>query len=376
MALIDLFENFIILKDDNRDKYYEIKDEVKDYKGFISQYLGYNLIIKEDFIKLEKLPAIPERWMGIKDFESKKEYIFFMLLLVFLEDKDKEEQFILSNITEYIAENYEFEKIDWTSFKNRKALINIIRFSLNIKILKKYDGEENEFLKNLASEVLYENTGISKYVVKRFDMDISEATSYKDLVENKESTLEIDSGTLRTNRVYRRLVLSPVVYKNQGYESDYDYIKNYKNNIKTNFEKYLNWDIHVHKDASMAVLNFSLKGDLFPNNKIITYAVLFLAKRLRILLEDNVISYNEDDELIIKSSRFNEILIGIKNTYGHGFSKDLREADEGRFYKEVCDYLLEWNMISEKDNNIEILPLIFKFSGDYNKDYNGGESDE
>lgn len=376
MALIDLIENFIILKDDNRDKYYEIKDEVKEYKSFITQYLGYNLIIKEDFIKLEKIPAIPEKWMGIKDFDSKKEYIFFMILLIFLEDKDKEEQFILSNITEYIGENYEFEKIDWTAFKNRKALINVMKFSLDMKILKKYDGEENEFLKNAESEVLYENTGISKYVVRRFDFDIAKCESYKDLIESKESKLEVDSGTLRTNRVYRRLVLSPVVYKKQGYESDYDYIKNYRNNIKANFEKYLNWDIHVHKNSSIAIPNFSVRADLFPNNKIVTYAVLFLAKKLRELLENNIISYSESDELTIESSRFNDILTGIKNFYGHGFSKDLREATDERFYKEVCDYLMEWNMISVHGNSIIILPLIFKFSGEYNKDYNGGQSDE
>ncbi|MGL4761933.1 MAG: TIGR02678 family protein [Sarcina sp.] len=376
MALIDLFENFIISKNDDREKYYEIKDEAREYKGFLTQYLGYNLIIKEDFIKLEKLPALPEKWMGIKDFDSKKEYIFFMLLLAFLEDKDKEEQFILSNITEYIQENYEFERIDWTVYKDRKALINVITFSLSIKILKKYDGEENEFLRNFTSEVLYENTGISKYVVRRFNSDISECKTYEDLIESRETNLEVDSGVLRTNRVYRRLMLTPVVYKSQGYESDYEYIKNYRNNIKNNFDKYLNWDVHIHRDASMVIPTFNIRADMFPNNKIITYAVLFLAKKLRELLESKFISYNENDELVIESSAFYDIVIGIKDTYSHGFSKDLREASNQRFYKEMFDYLIEWNMISDEGNYVKVLALIFKFSGSYNKEYIGGESNE
>ena len=35
---------------------------------------------KDDFIKLEKIPGIPEEWMGIKEFTEIKEYIFFILL--------------------------------------------------------------------------------------------------------------------------------------------------------------------------------------------------------------------------------------------------------------------------------------------------------
>lgn len=61
--------------------------------------------------------------MGIKEFSEIKEYIFLLIILMFLEDKNKEEQFILSNITEYIENNYPDEKIDWTIFKNRKSLI-------------------------------------------------------------------------------------------------------------------------------------------------------------------------------------------------------------------------------------------------------------
>lgn len=112
MAFVDLLENFFIRKSENRDKYYEIRDELDSYKSFIYDQLGYKLIVKEEFIKLEKIPAIPEQWMGFKGLEKKKEYIFFILLIMFLEDKNKEEQFILSNITEYIEENYNIEKID------------------------------------------------------------------------------------------------------------------------------------------------------------------------------------------------------------------------------------------------------------------------
>ena len=80
--------------------------------------------------------------MGINEFTEIKEYIFFILLITFLEDKNKEEQFILSSITEYIEHNYPDEKIEWTIFKNRKSLIKVMKFAIDIGIIKKNDGSE------------------------------------------------------------------------------------------------------------------------------------------------------------------------------------------------------------------------------------------
>ena len=112
MRFTDLLENYIILKDNDKELYYDIKDNINDYMNMIKEYLSYKLIIKDNFIKLEKVPANPQGFMGIKEFDSIKEYVFFMILLIFLEDKNNEEQFILSNLTEYIKQNYSEEKID------------------------------------------------------------------------------------------------------------------------------------------------------------------------------------------------------------------------------------------------------------------------
>ena len=148
MILIDLLESFIILKSKDRDKYYEIKDNIDENMSFIKDKLGYDLIIKEDFIKLEKIPSEPKSFMGIPGFTEIEEYIFFMILLMFLEDKNKEEQFVLSNLTEYISINYTNQKVEWTNFKTRKSLINVIKTAINIGIIEKNDGDEESFQKD------------------------------------------------------------------------------------------------------------------------------------------------------------------------------------------------------------------------------------
>ena len=45
-------------------------------------------------VKMEKIPALPEPCMGIDAFASKEEYAFLCILLMFLEDRDTQEQFI------------------------------------------------------------------------------------------------------------------------------------------------------------------------------------------------------------------------------------------------------------------------------------------
>ena len=81
MNFVDLLENYLILKERDKDLYYDVKDNIDKYKSFIYDNLAYDIIIKDDFIKLEKIPGIPEEWMGINEFTEIKEYIFFILLM-------------------------------------------------------------------------------------------------------------------------------------------------------------------------------------------------------------------------------------------------------------------------------------------------------
>ena len=62
------------------------------------------------------------------------EYAFLCILLMFLEDKGREEQFVLSQITEFIQGNYiGEEKIDWTLYRHRKDLIKVLRFAVVLR---------------------------------------------------------------------------------------------------------------------------------------------------------------------------------------------------------------------------------------------------
>ena len=377
MNFVDLLENYLILKERDKELYYDVKDNIDKYKSFIYDNLAYDIIIKDDFIKLEKIPGIPEEWMGINEFTEIKEYIFFILLITFLEDKNKEEQFILSTITEYIEHNYPDEKIEWTIFKNRKSLIKVMKFAIDIGIIKKNDGSEEEFSKSETGDVLYESTGLSRYIVRRFSKDIEDSESYEDLLSDEFSGISKDLGTVRKNRVFRRLLLSPVVYNDENDNGDYDYIKSKRSFIRSTFEENLGWDIHVHKNGALAVLeNSNEVKDIFPNKKGESAAVLFINKEVRRNINSGNLKKEDNDTVVMSNSEFDEFIIEVRKTHGHGFTKTLRDASEEVFINIIRSFMKEFCMIREESDFTILMPIIGKVLGEYPEDYKGEAKDE
>lgn len=377
MNFVDLLENYLILKERDKDLYYDVKDNIDKYKSFIYDNLAYDIIIKDDFIKLEKIPGIPEEWMGINEFTEIKEYIFFILLITFLEDKNKEEQFILSSITEYIEHNYPDEKIEWTIFKNRKSLIKVMKFAIDIGIIKKNDGSEEEFSKSETGDVLYESTGLSRYIVRRFSKNIEDSESYEDLLGAEFSGISKDLGTVRKNRVFRRLLLSPVVYNDENDNGDYDYIKSKRSFIRNTFEENLGWDIHIHKNGALAALeNSNEVKDIFPNKKGESAAVLFINKEVRRNINSGNLKKEDNDTVVMSNSEFDEFIIEVRRTYGHGFTKTLRDVSEQVFINIIRNFMKDFSMIREEKDFTILMPIIGKVLGEYPEDYKGEAKDE
>ena len=232
-VLEELLENYWILNDQDNEKYEEIRQSIDDKTlSFIKQKLGYKLIINPYLIKLEKVPGIPKSFMGIKEFSSKLEYVFLCLILIFLEEKSRKEQFILSQLIEYIQSgSMEIDLgdvvIDFNLFKQRQAMVRVLKYIRDLGFIKLYDGDEAKFAENIQNDVLYEVTGVSKYFVRNFTTNIQDCNSYEDIYEKEQLGLEQDKGIERRQRVYRRLFTENVVYNEKQYDQDYLYIKQY-----------------------------------------------------------------------------------------------------------------------------------------------------
>ena len=147
-----------VLKAEEKELYYRLRDAAGEIRKFATEKMGCQIIANSLLIKMEKIPAVPEEWMGIREFTSREEYAFLCVLLMFLEDKDTEYQFTISMLTDYISANMPAEKVDWTLYTHRRRLVKVMRYAKTQGIIQVTDGNDENFMEDQNGQVLYENT--------------------------------------------------------------------------------------------------------------------------------------------------------------------------------------------------------------------------
>lgn len=71
-----LLNNRWILKAEDKELYYKVRDQLGEIRKFTSDKLGCHIIENALMVKLEKIPVIPESFMGIKDLHQRKNMLF------------------------------------------------------------------------------------------------------------------------------------------------------------------------------------------------------------------------------------------------------------------------------------------------------------
>lgn len=366
-----------ILKSREKELYYQIKDRVGSVKKFLNEKLGYQVIVNPYLIKVEKIPANPENWMGIMEFNEKIQYVFLCLILMFLEDKEAEEQFVLSELTEYIQMQYKEEQIDWISYSYRRHLVKVIKFCSKCGILYVNDGNEESFARDDASEVLYENTGVSRYFMKNFTRDIMGYQSPADFEREEWIDVNEDRGIVRRQRVYRSLLMSPGMYKTSENEEDFSYIRHYRNMIGGELTELLDCELQVHKTSAFLILGEECRlGRCFPEENTLSDIVLLCNEILRREIQEGRILVPADENITIPTEQFQNMIEACKKEYGKGFIKTYREMAAGEFYRTVKEYMKQLEFIEEQRNYIVIRTVMGKVAGRYPKNFKAGGGNE
>lgn len=367
-----------ILKNKEKELYYQAKDEVGKVKDFLVDKLGYQVIVNPYLIKVEKIPAQPENWMGIREFKEKEDYIFLCYILMFLEDKEAQEQFVLSALTEYIQAQCKEFQVDWTTYQYRRSLIRVMKFCVQSGMLNVDDGNEESFAKDYTSEVLYENTGVSRYFVKNFTTDISAYSNPQDFQGEEWIDVDMDRGIVRRQRVYRRLLMSMGFVRNEISEEDYIYIRNYRNPVQTDFAKYFDCDLQVYKSGAYLIMGEESRlGRCFPEERTVSDIALLCCGILRKTILDRPSGVPADEQVIMPMEEFDGIIEKCKELYGHGFIKSYRELTTLEFVAEVKNYMEEIELIEINGNQVCISPVTGRIVGAYPKDFQtGGTNDK
>lgn len=381
-----LLNNYWCIKEKNPDDYFKIKNNLDYYKDFIQTKLGSKLIVNDRFIKLEKVPSVPKSYMGIMAFTDKMHYTILFIILLFLEDKPKLEQFILSNLIDFItntATTLELDNVpNWNILHHRKCLVTVINHLKELNIIKVVE-ESNLFTEDVKAEALYETTGLSNYYVREFKNNILEYESINDYTNDEFKNQNENIGDVRRYKVYRHLIYSLVAYTEDLTEFEIDYLRKFRSSINNELNKYTLSDLELTKN--MAVLMYdpetSEKFD-FPNNKAISDIVLLVNDNILKKINNGQLLLNQDETITISEENLFRIIKETKTDYVEFFSKYYKEMLQSLFIKEVISYLKEYDFIREYEHGYKIYPMISKLVGYIPKDTNqqlnlfGGDQDE
>lgn len=366
-----------ILKNRDKELYYQLKDEIGKSRDFLTEKLGYQAIVTPNLIKLEKIPAYAQNWMGIQEFSDHLEYIFLCMILMFLEERDSGEQFVLSMLTEYIQGNIKEEQIDWTIYNYRRHLVKVMKYCVKVGILEIDDGSEDNFMKSDEGEVLYQNTGASKYFMKNFSRDISDYQKQEDFLKEEWIGMNEDRGIIRRQRVYRSLLMSPGIYLNDDTEEDFAYVRHYRGMIQEELDRFFDCELQVHKTSAFLVMGEdSNLGKSFPEENTLSDIVLLWCGLFRQKINDGDIEVPVGEDIVISTQQFVAISEECKRRYGNGWIKTYREMTMGEFCNKLKEYMIIMEMIKEIYDQIMIYPIVGKVEGCYPKDFKGGEANE
>lgn len=366
-----LFENYWINKATDRELYNRTRRELAKCSRFIREQLGWKLINNERILKLEKIPAFAQSFMGISEFTDIRDYCILCALLIFLEDKEDNEQFLLSEMVDMIeVQLKEYMEVDWTKYVQRKSLIRVLQFAEKKGMLDVYEGSSDSLSGGIDYEILYENTGLSRYFTTTFNYDISKFESYRDFETIQQQEVETDRGHYRINRVYRQLALAPAMYWTENDDQDSIYVKNQRQWVQKNLDDSLGGHLHLHKNAAFFVMEEDdCYGERYPKDSMLSELVLLICKEIRERVREGVFRKESDESVRLKKEQLEDLIFQCKEKYGSAWSKEYREMEQSRLVEQAVFYMEDWMLLSRNRDDITIYPAAGKIIGQYPKVY-------
>lgn len=367
----DLLTKYWINRAEEKELYFIVKHELPKFRKFFTEQLGWRLIVNEQLIKLEKVPAHAEPFMGIQAFTDMRDYCILCSLLIFLEDREDDEQFLLSELVDMITlQLKEYMEIDWTEFTQRKSLIRTLQFAEERGLLRVYEGASNNLTSSMNQEVLYENTGLSRYFATNFNRDIGSFSSYRDFERENIAEVDSDRGHYRINRVYRELVTAPAMYWTTADDPDAVYVKNQRQWVAKNLVDYLGGVLQIHRGGAFLVMEEADPfGVVHPNESMLSGIVLLLCKEIRVAVAKDEFVRDLQDGIVLEKNVFMKYLSACKEKYGEGWSKEYREMSLNKMTIQVMEYMQQWMMLKPFGDSLFLYPAVGKFTGEYPKDF-------
>ena len=370
-----LLDRFWVTRTGSKELYFALKRAQPDYRRLVNELLGWNLIVNESVVKLEKVPPKAMPWMGIQSFQEPMDYCLLCAVLLFLADLDNGAPFLLSSLTKAIETFLaEIKPVDWTQFLHRKSLVRVLQYAQEVGLVLAYDGNSAGFGSNQDQEVLYENTGLSRHFPVHFGRDIMGCRSIEDFEAFSWGGEDTES---RRHRVYQQLTLAPGFYCSDENRSDYEYIKNQRRAVNASLDKALDGELQIHKNGAFFLLSEGERcGMVYPGTRALSDVALLLCAQLRKQILQDVYPRREDDTVVLTRREFRYEIERCRAKWGNGWGSQMRAMSLDRIVQELTAYMSGWMLLEELEDDILLYPAVGKLVGNYPASYQNELNEE
>ena len=352
-ALRILFEQFWILRQEEPEKYHLVRQQEQKLKRYIGDKFGLELIIHQHFIKLEKIPVNPRSWMGIQAFTKPMDYGLFCTVLAYTEQKNQDEQFLLSDLIEQVQILYPGDySLDWTNYQHRRSLVRVLKEMIERSLLHVVEGDIERFQNDEKDEVLYELTLYTRYFMRSYPDSLLEFFTIEDLQEQEWKRHGED---LRRKRVYRQLMMEPFVYREVDLDPDFDYIRKFRNRLRDDFEVHTPFRLEVFKNVAMLTIPEAWqKYTLFPDRRSIVDAALQTMGIIR--EEQERLDISEFGKIRMPKAEFMSFVQKAKDQNGDKWAKKHRDEKIEDTADQIIELWQEWQMADfEEDTRMVVI---------------------
>ncbi|MBD2862508.1 TIGR02678 family protein [Paenibacillus oceani] len=361
-----------ILKEDDQELYFSIKDHYEELRDWFMDQAGFPLLMTRSLAKLERTPVVAHPWMGFEEFREIRDYVFFTYALWFLEGKTEMDQFLLSDVVEEVREQLAAVGLeaDWRHYHHRLSMARALKKLSSLGVLIAVDGDEGDWAQSESRNVLYECSPHSRYVLRRFPQDL---TTYSRMEELSEPILYANTpdgdNIRRRHRVYRRFLLEPVVLDRHWDAESLPYVLTQRRSIMDHLQRMLGLEGRRYREGLLFFYpEPTSEAVLFPTLSGVSDLVLLIAGELRrqLGLEGSGRYAEADGSIRLERSELEGILLRLQERHQDYWSKEFRTSSSAQLAELVFAHMEQWRLGEWEDaGHFLISPVVSRWNGMY-----------
>ncbi|MDF9413500.1 DUF2398 family protein [Brevibacillus laterosporus] len=364
-----LFHYHWIHRDTQADLYFQILARKAEIADMVREYFGYRLLLRNEFIKLEKIPVSTKPFMGIGDFTTSLHYLFFCCFLAFLEDNGEDKQFTLHNACDAIRMYYPEEAVPfaWEERSHRRAFADVLQHCVKLRLVYVVHRDIDGFRDDERYDVLFQTTPYFRHFAPLYFFDLSKIQNRSQLEEYIAK--EIANGTTPRQRLLRRFFLESAVYDDELSAEEVKLLEEREELERLNemisgpFEY---WHLERYHRTTMLTHAENRYGDYYPKDDQLSNAAVQYATLIWDKVNSQEVALDHNGRVLCLEYEAIKWFQEIKDLHSHGWTKSFTERPVTVIWREVMEYMSYFHMADAlTDKQVVFYSAASRVTGEY-----------